>query len=163
MWSELGFSTTTSIGITPEMVSIFGSRNNKSETHVLNGSYILSNRSSFDLRIRHYWSTVDYLEFYALGLDSELHETTLVTVDSDGTSEHDVNYNAWSVDFGFRWQFTLGSELSIVWKNTLQSQGDMLPSGYFDNWEQMLEESFVNSLSLRALYYLDYSRIRKKS
>jgi len=158
-WSQLGFATIIP-GLDGEDESIFGARNNKSETHVLSGSYILSNRSGFDLRIRHYWSTVDYLEFYSLGLDSELHETSLITLASDNTSEYDVNFNAWSVDFGFRWQFTPGSELSIVWKNTLQSQGDMLPSGYFDNWEQMLEESFINSLSVKALYYLDYSSFK---
>ncbi|MEZ7977285.1 MAG: DUF5916 domain-containing protein, partial [Flavobacteriales bacterium] len=60
-----------------------------------------------------------------------------------------------------RWQFSPGSQLSIVWKNTLQSRGEQLPSGYFENWEQMLEETFVNSLSIKALYYLDYSTIRK--
>ncbi|MBT7653276.1 MAG: carbohydrate binding family 9 domain-containing protein [Flavobacteriales bacterium] len=160
-FSELGYADTISIGIIPETVSIFGARNNKSETHVLSGAYILSNRSSFDIRIRHYWSTVDYLEFYELGLDSELWETTLVELESDNTSEYDVNFNAWSVDFGFRWQFSPGSELSIVWKNTLQSRGEQLPSSYFDNWEQMLEETFTNSLSVKALYYLDYSTIRK--
>lgn len=160
-FSELGYADTISRGIIPETVSIFGARNNKSETHVLSGAYILSNRSSFDIRIRHYWSTVDYLEFYELGLDSELWETTLVELESDNTSEYDVNFNAWSVDFGFRWQFSPGSELSIVWKNTLQSRGEQLPSSYFDNWEQMLEETFTNSLSVKALYYLDYSTIRK--
>ena len=160
-FSELGYADTITFGIQPETSSIFGARNNKSETHVLSGSYILSNRSSFDIRIRHYWSTVDYLEFYELGLNSELFETTLVNIEPDNTSEYDVNYNAWSVDFGFRWQFSPGSELSLVWKNTLQSRGEQLPSSYFDNWEQMLEETFINSLSIRALYYLDYSTLRK--
>ena len=159
--SELGFADTISFGNVPETASLFGKRDNKSETHVFSGSYILSNRSSFNLRIRHYWSTVDYLKFYTLGTDSELHETELVNLEPDNTSEYDVNFNAWSVDFGFRWQFTPGSELSVVWKNTLQSRGQQLPAGYFDNWEQMLEETFINSLSIKALYYLDYSTIRK--
>jgi len=159
-FSELGYATIMP-GLDGEDESIFGARNNKSETHVLSGAYILSNRSGFNIRIRHYWSTVDYLEFYSLGQDSELHETSLVTLASDNTSEYDVNFNAWSVDFGFTWQFSPGSELSIVWKNTLQSRGVQLPSSYFDNWEQMLEETFVNSLSIKALYYLDYNTIRR--
>ena len=160
-FGQLGYTDTISTGINPETKSLFGKRHNKSETHVLTGSYILSNRSSIDLRVRHYWSTVDYLQFYTLGTDSELHETELVKLDPDNTSEYDVNFNAWSVDFGFRWQFSPGSELSIVWKNTLQSRGDMLPSGYVENWEQMLEETFTNSLSIRALYYLDYNSIKR--
>ncbi|MGY8917528.1 MAG: DUF5916 domain-containing protein [Flavobacteriales bacterium] len=159
--SELGFAT-LQMNSLDEDVSVFGRRNNNSETHVINGTYIISNRASIDARLRHYWSTVDYLEFYSLGSDSELHSTSLIEIDNDGNSEYDVNYNAWSVDLGLTWNFPSGSELSIVWKNTLQSQGQMLPTGYFDNWEQMLEESFINSLSIKALYYLDYSNIRRQ-
>ena len=55
-----------------------------------------------------------------------------------------------------------GSELSMVWKNTLNSEGDKLPTSYFDNWEQMLEERFYNSLSIRALPYVDYNSVRSK-
>jgi len=50
----------------------------------------------------------------------------------------------------------------MVWKNTLNSEGDKLPTSYFDNWEQMLEESFYNSLSIRALPYVDYNSVRSK-
>ena len=131
--SELGFAT-LQMNSLDEDVSVFGRRNNNSETHVINGTYIIS----------------------------ELHSTSLIEIDNDGNSEYDVNYNAWSVDLGLTWNFPSGSELSIVWKNTLQSQGQMLPTGYFDNWEQMLEESFINSLSIKALYYIDYSNIRRQ-
>ena len=78
------------------------------------------------------------------------------------STDYDLNYNAWSVDLGFKWYFSPGSELSVVWKNTLNSEGDKLPTSYFDNWGQMLEESFYNSLSIRALMYIDYSSVRSK-
>jgi hypothetical protein len=50
----------------------------------------------------------------------------------------------------------------VVWKNTLNSSGGQLPTSYIDNWEQMLEESFVNSLSIKALFYLDYNSVKTK-
>ena len=62
----------------------------------------------------------------------------------EASTDYDMKYNAWSVDLGFRWYFSPGSELSVVWKNTLNSEGDKIPISYFDNWEQMLEEIFYN-------------------
>ena len=156
-WYQQGFATLEA-GVEDEDVSIFGERNNRTITQVLNLTYILSNRASIDARVRHYWSEVEYLEFFELGIDGNLYPTSLVSLNADGTSELDVNYNAWSVDLGLKWYFSPGSELSVVWKNTLQSRGDLLPSNYFDNWELMLEEQFVNSISVKALYYLDFKR-----
>ena len=87
----------------------------------------------------------------------------MVTGDSPtGTSSRDLNYNAWSVDLVYRWIFSPGSELSVVWKNTLNEAGTNLPEGYWNNWQNMLEEGFTNSVSIRALYFLDYSLIQNR-
>ena len=95
-------------------------------------------------------------------MDGSLDQSDTWTVNEDGTSEYERSFNAWSVDLGLRWFFSPGSELSIVWKNTLYSYGDFLPENYFNNWEAMLEQSFTNSLSFKALFFLDYSLIKKK-
>ncbi|PCJ81302.1 MAG: hypothetical protein COA49_06205 [Bacteroidetes bacterium] len=163
-WYQQGFATLTSSGsgTIEDDVSIFGERHNKTNSQVINVTYIITNRASINARIRHYWSEVEYVNFFELGYDGNLHPTTLISLDDDGTSDLDVNYNAWSVDLGLKWYFSPGSELSVVWKNTLQSRGDLLPTNYFDNWELMLEEKFVNSLSVKALYYLDFKRQSKR-
>ena len=84
-------------------------------------------------------------------------------VDDNGeTSRYDTNYNAWSVDLVYRWIFSPGSELTVVWKNTLNESGSLLPDSYAQNWERMLTQGFTNSLSIRALYYLDYSLITNR-
>ncbi len=59
----------------------------------------------------------------------------------------------------YSWIFSPGSEWTVVWKNTLNSSGNTLPTSYGENWDLMLEEGFSNSLSMRILYYLDYSMI----
>ena len=110
-------------------------------------------------------SVVDYHEFYELQLDGSLENSALADGyfdESTNTSSYDTNYNAWSIDLVYRWIFSPGSELSVVWKNTLNESGTALPSTYWDNWEGMLDEGFTNSLSIRALYYLDYSLIQNR-
>ena len=146
-------------------VSLFGRRENTSHTHVLNASYIFTPTASLSARIRHYWSIVDYEEFYDLQADGTLASTPfndLYLNEAEGTSVKDVNYNAWSVDLVYRWIFSPGSELSLVWKNTLNESGTALPDGYWNNWQGMLDEGFTNSISLRALYFLDYSFIESR-
>ena len=66
------------------------------------------------------------------------------------------------MDLVYRWIFSPGSELSVVWKNTLNEAGTALPASYWSNWQSMLDEGFTNSLSVRALYYLDYSMIESR-
>ena len=142
-------------------MSLFSRRDYVTNTSTLSGIYALSNKATINCRIRHYWSLVDIQQLYELQSDGSLLPSTFVFIDEDGTSKFDRNYNAWSVDLGLSWFFTPGSELSIVWKNTLYSDGDILPDSYFENWEQMLEEGFTNSLSIKALFYLDYNLLKR--
>ena len=153
------------LGGSSNPVSLFGRRENTSHTHVLNASYIFTPTASLSARIRHYWSIVDYEEFYNLEADGTLGTSPfneLFLNEAAGTSSKDVNYNAWSVDLVYRWIFSPGSELSLVWKNTLNESGNALPAGYWDNWQGMLADGFTNSISLRALYFLDYSFIESR-
>ena len=162
--NERGFADLVEVWSSPT-VSLFGRRENTSHTHVLNASYIFTPRASLSARVRHYWSVVDYHEFYELQLDGSLENSELADGyfdESTNTSSYDTNYNAWSIDLVYRWIFSPGSELSVVWKNTLNESGTALPSTYWDNWEGMLDEGFTNSLSIRALYYLDYSLIQNR-
>ena len=80
----------------------------------------------------------------------------------------DLNFNAWSIDMVYRWNFAPGSELNIVWKNQLFQEsrlGDFeqfaLPDTYADNFNQMIEPGFFNSLSIRLISFIDYSRFQQ--
>ena len=143
------------------MTSIFAKRDFITRVHTLTGTYALSNKATIDARIRHYWSMVDIKDLYELQGDGMLLPSETFNVNADGTSEFERNYNAWSVDLGLRWFFSPGSELSFVWKNTLYSKGNALPDNYYNNWEQMLEDQFTNSLSFKALFYVDYNTLKR--
>jgi len=137
--------------------SLWAKRNNYSRTHVLNASYVLDNRKGITFRLRHYWSRVENGSFYWLEDDGLLGPTDEITLTDEGTSPYDISYNAWSIDCVFRWIFAPGSELSIVWKNLLESQGDLLPATYADNLEDVLRVPHRNSFSFKAIYFLDYA------
>lgn len=145
------------------LISLFGDRTNREITQVLTASYIFTNRMSLTARLRHSWSTVRYHEFLQLDDAGNLESTDAETMRPDGTSDYDVNYNAWSVDLVYRWIFSPGSELALVWKNNLvqQQEGEAIPEDYLANWGQMVETGFVNSLSLRATFFVDYSRFQQ--
>ena len=140
--------------------SIFGNRDNTELTQVLNLSYNFTNRMSLSTRIRHSWSQVAYKGFYVLNSSGVLEP---ITYFDESTTAFDVNYNAWSIDMVYRWFFAPGSELNLVWKNQLfqENVGEILPSTYVQNFSEMLESGFYNSLSIRIISYLDYSRFQQ--
>lgn len=157
-WADLLFSP-PSVPAQPEE-SLFGDRDNTELTQVLNLNYIFNNRMSLSGRVRHSWSQVRYHSFYTLPENGVLEPTELVL---EGSSQYDVNFNAWSVDLVYRWIVSPGSEINVVWKNNLlqDDQGIALPSNYRDNFKLMLDEQFVNSLSIRAIFFIDYSRFKQ--
>lgn len=145
-------------------ISLFGQRENIERTQVLNVNYIFNNRMSLSTRVRHSWSQVRYENsFLMLPENGVLVDTDAVLLRPDGTSEYDVNFNAWSIDLVYRWIFSPGSEINVVWKNNLlqDSQGEILPTSYQSNFGQMIELGFVNSLSIRAVFFIDYSRFKQ--
>jgi hypothetical protein len=145
-------------------ISLFGQRDNTERTQVLNVDYTFNNRMSLSARVRHSWSQVRYKEYFLMiSNNGDLVETDVVTVRPNGTSAYDVNFNAWSVDLVYRWIFSPGSEINIVWKNNLlqDTLGETLPTSYQSNFKQMLDIGFVNSLSIKAVFFIDYSRLKQ--
>ncbi len=149
-----------------ELTSIFGKRENTELTQVLNLSYIFTNRMSLTSRVRHAWSQVMYDSFYELPSSGSLDPAPY---NSDyAPSDYDLNYNAWSIDLVYQWNFAPGSEVNVVWKNQLFQQtqageipGYALPQTYGNNFAQMLESGFFNSLSIRLVSFIDYSRLKQ--
>ena len=145
---------------------IYARRDVTSHTQVLNARYIFTNRMSLSTRVRHAWSQVRYDDLYPL-LESGVISETPYTANGNADREN-LNFNAWSIDMVCRWNFAPGSELNIVWKNQLFQEtrlGDFetyaLPISYSDNFNQMIESGFFNSLSIRLISFIDYSRFKQ--
>ena len=135
--------------------SIFSIRNKQFFTNVLSGQYVLNTKMSFDLKFRHHWEQVVNYSYHELNADGYL-------INSTYSNDKNVNFNAWNIDINFNYWFAPGSELSIVWKNSILNSGTQVQSYYRDNLQALLNNPQENSLSLKLRYYLDYQYFKKK-
>ncbi len=134
-------------------VIYFGKRNVKSLTNTLESNYMFSEKSSIKFRLRHYWSSAKYKEFFTLKNDGYL-------ADSDYETNADINFNAFNIDMTYNWNFAPGSELSLVWKNAIYLEDDHVVYSPFKNIKNTMAAPQMNSISLKILYYLDYLKFK---
>lgn len=87
---------------------IFGRRDNETYTNSISSSYIFSNKSWISLDARHYWSQVDYNKYYILKEDGGLNP------DNSFNEKSDLNYNVFTIDLMYSWNFAPGSFLNLV-------------------------------------------------
>ncbi len=134
--------------------SWFGERDVTTISNILNLRYIFNTKVSLTLRARHYWSKADYSDYYTLQPNGSLAQ-------ADYTKNANINFNAFTVDLNFGWYFAPGSELSIVWKNSIYTQDRTLVDHYFADLGNTLSSPQTNGFSIRFLYYIDYLYMKK--
>ncbi len=133
----------------------FGKRNLATLVNTLSGSYIFNAASYLSLRGRHYWSRAFYDgEYFILQEDGGLLSSAY-----SGTTNRNSNF--FNIDMIYTWRFTPGSEMSLVWKNSVYSDGDYIINNVFVNFHDLFSMPQTNSISLKILYYLDYQNVKK--
>lgn len=143
---------------------IFGKRDQLTYENTLSINYIFTNTMGLTFRLRHYWSTVDYDSYHRLGEeDGYLYNTDYIGADTLGNSLHNTTFDAFNIDMVYRWVFAPGSELSVVWKNSIFKSDNSWQESYFDNLQETLESPQINSFSIKLLYFIDYLSLQKKS
>ena len=133
---------------------IFGVRNVNTIDNELTASYIFTSRMSLSLRARHYWSKASYKNYFALTDDGHAASTSYAV-------NNDIDFNAFNIDMIYTWQFSPGSEMSIVWKNSIYKEQSELAKKYFESLNRTLDSPQTNSFSVKVLYYLDYRSLKK--
>ena len=128
---------------------IFGVRNRNTLENTFNTNYNFSPTMALTFRLRHYWSRVQYDRFNLLEEDGSLGTT-------DYNEIHDNNFNAFTIDMVYRWRFSPGSDLFIVWKNSIFNSDELATIGYLKNIDNLREAPQTNSLSIKFIYYIDY-------
>lgn len=135
---------------------IFGVRKMNYMENILEARYIFRNNLSLSLRARQYWVKAHYKSFYNLNEEGYL-------IDNISYNQnHDFNFNAFNIDMNFQWQFAPGSSLNLVWKNSINDEGDKVINSYSDNFKSTFKANQLNIVSLKILYYFDYLYLRKK-
>jgi len=132
----------------------FGRRDITTISNVLNIKYIFNTKASLNLRGRHYWSRVEYLDFYKLEKDGQLSKT-------DFDLHPSQSFNAFTADLQLVWYFAPGSEISFVWKNSIHTSDENIRLDYREDFRNTITAPQANSFSVRVLYYLDYQTVRK--
>jgi len=134
----------------------FGKRAVSRVTSQLAASYVFNNKSALSLSMRHYWSTVNYSEYYLLERDGELSDYT------DYPNNEDLNFNILTVDLEYSWNLAPGSFLTVVWKNNIYTSDEVeddLFLNYWDNFNATFSSPQTNSFSVKLTYYLDYQTV----
>ena len=147
---------TTFLGI------LFGSRNRNNITNTIALDYAITNRMNITFRLRHYRSTLAYNKFYELQNDGQLSPLNFNGLDINGQSAYNVNFNAFTIDLVYRWVFLPGSEINVVWKNSIFQSDKFVAESYIYNLSKTIQQGPNNSLSFKLIYWLDAQSIRKK-
>jgi hypothetical protein len=108
------------------------------------------------LRVRHYYSSVEYKEFFTLQQDG------LLKPNSSFNQNVDQNANFFNVDMVYTWQFAPGSFINVVWKNAVFHYTDIVEESYIKNLGNTIEADQNNNISLKVIYFLDYLQLKKK-
>jgi hypothetical protein len=133
---------------------IFGRRDVQEYDNSITGSYIFNSNMSMGAKLRYYTQKGTYDKFYILQEDGSLLPT-------DYPGNADFNFNAWNVDLTFTWWFLPGSEINIVWKNSLLGLDDQSKLNFIDNFDHTFDYPQNNNLSIRIRYYLDYQEVKR--
>jgi len=156
-YNDIGFITNDTSGLfiePPQVDYIFAKRNTYMITNVFSANYIVNNKMDLSVKLRYHMDQVKNLEFKALGDDGYLYESNYI-------GEHNINYTTWTSDIAFNWWFAPGSQMSLVWKNAIDNEDNILINHWVDNVEESFNLAQQNSLSLKVIYYLDYLYLRK--
>jgi len=141
---------------------IFGKRDRINSVSAISLDYNMTNRMGLTFRLRHYRSVIVYESFYTLEEDGRLAEfPTYTGLDVSGKPAYNVNYNAFTIDLQYRWVFLPGSEINVVWKNSIFTQDKRVDDLFWRNFSSTLNNGPTNSFSMKVIYWLDAQQIKK--
>ena len=135
---------------------IFGNRQQRTMTNSLGANYFFSTKSAVNLNLRYYWAPVYYDKFYKLNSDG-----TLSAINNYNQNK-DINYNVWNMDIGYTWEFAPGSNMSLLYRNSLLNYDSDAQIGFKDNIDNLLSQPLRNTLILKMTYYIDYNTVKNR-
>lgn len=160
-FNEQGYAVYTS-GANPQPgMTIFGSRDKLTTVSTVNLNYTMTNRMGITFRLRHYWARVEYDQFFELHDNGRLQEFEFDGLNVNGTSDYNINYNAFTIDMVYRWVFAPASEINFVWKNSIFNTNENIELNYFRNIDELFGLGATNSFSIRIMYFFDTLNLKK--
>ncbi len=149
--NDVGFATFSGNDI------IFGRRNVNTVENSFNIKYSFNDRMVFTTIVRHYWSEVAYKQYFTLAQDGTLEKNTTFTGNAN------QNYNTFTIDAVYTWQFAPGSFINVVWKKNATTLDGRASYGYFKNFDNTIVSPQNNNFSFKIIYFLDYLNIKNRN
>jgi hypothetical protein len=140
-------------------IRVFGKRNVKEFNNVVGVNYVFNNKMGLNLRIRHNWTRVRYLNFNELLEDGSISLLPYTGVEN-GESTHDQNFNGFNMNFSYSWQVAPGSFVTAVWNEGITTSMNDVNVDFSENLSNTLSSPQFNSFSVRLTYFLDYLTIK---
>jgi hypothetical protein len=155
-----GFAVPFGIPAETTNAILFGNRDRTNVTNTINLRYTFTKTMGFTFRLRHYRSNVKYNYFYDLQDNGNLARNTFTGLDVNGESAYNTNFNAFTIDMVYRWVFKPGSEINVVWKNSIFTNDKRVLESYMRNLNSTFENGALNSISIKVIYWLDYQSLK---
>lgn len=141
---------------------IFGERDRLIIENSLRANYNFNGFNGLSLQLRHYWDRVTYDTFmYRLNDNGRIIED-LNLPKTALDSNPDVNFSTWNVDLNYVWQFAPGSFLTILYRQQLSQNTDLITFDYLTSLENLFEEGLVHTVSIRLQYFIDVNEFKNK-
>lgn len=131
-----------------------GRRRVNSVDNNISTQYTINDKMGMSFSFRHYYSEVNYKQFYTLNTDGTL------TNALDFNRKNDT-FNSWNVDLRYSWWFAPGSQLTLLFRNATQNYLSYSRINFKNNFQQLFNEPMANNLSLKITYFLDYNKIKR--
>lgn len=138
---------------------IFGNRNMQSIENSLQGAYNFNTREALSISFRNFWSSAAFAEnsYTRLLNDGGLEPFDYIVTE---TNDPDANFNIWNLDLSYQWRFAPGSEMILLYRNSIFNLDKQSHLVYLESVDNLFRQPVNHNLSLRIVYYLDYSTIK---
>lgn len=166
MYNEVGFipKRSNSVGfenLQPNDI-IFARRNQQILDNLISARFNFNPYHNITLRMRQYWTRVNFKEFKLLETDGSLSDTPYTGRDETGGLVNSLTYNLFTIDLVYTWRFAPGSDIIVVWKNSLDDTQNRLDIPYTRSVGDIFNSPQFNSISFKLIYYIDYVMLKKQ-
>ena len=133
---------------------IFAERNREIVDHYFTGKYSITNKMTFNLIARYYWSYAENHKFFNLQADGYLSPIPYYS--------ENRNFNSWNLDFSYSWWFAPNSQISVLYRNYALESTNLVEKNTSTNLSNVFDTNLTNILSVSIRYYIDYNSLKSK-
>ena len=135
---------------------IFAERNREIVDHYFTGKYSITNKMTFNLIARYYWSYAENHKFFNLQDDGNLSPIPYYSENKNR------NLNSWNLDFSYSWWFAPNSQISVLYRSYALESTNLVEKNINSNLSNIFDTNLTNILSVSIRYYIDYNSLKSK-